>query len=74
VSNGHKTFKEYRPVHHQEVSILPVAEDQGHTQVVVEVHTRLLVVVAEVHDLPLVVAAEVQEAGATADRSLIHLI
>jgi hypothetical protein len=70
VSSVHKTFKEYRPAPHQEVSILPVAEDHGHTPAVVVVHIHPLAVVAEVHGHPLVVAAEVQEAGDTADRSL----
>jgi hypothetical protein len=70
VSNEHKTFKEYHPAPHREVSILLMVEDHGHTLVVVEVHTRPLAVVAEVHGLPLVVAAEVQEV-ATADRSLM---
>jgi hypothetical protein len=71
VSNGHKTFKEYHPAPHQEVSILLIVEDHGHTLVVVEVHTHPLVVAVEDHGHPLVVAVEVQEAGATADRSLI---
>jgi hypothetical protein len=71
VSSAHKTFKEYHPAPHQEVSILPVAEVRGHTPAVVEVRTHPPVVVAEVHGHPLAVAAEVQEAGDTADRSLI---
>jgi hypothetical protein len=71
VSSAHKTFKGYHPALHQEVSILPVVEVHGHTPVVV-VRTHPLVV-AEVHGHPLVAAAaEVQEAGATADRSLIY--
>jgi hypothetical protein len=73
VSSAHKTFKEYHPALHQEVSILQVAEVHVHTPVVVvEVRTHPLAVVAEVHGHPLVVAAEVQEAGATADRLLIY--
>lgn len=72
MNSAHKTFKEYHPALHQEVSILPVVEVHGHTPVVVVVRTHPLAVVAEVHGHPLVVAAEVQEAGATADRLLIY--
>lgn len=71
MSSAHKTFKEYHPALHQEVSILPVGEVHGHTPVVAEVRTHPLVAVVEVHGHPLVAAEEVQEVGATADRSLI---
>jgi hypothetical protein len=66
VSSVRKTFKEYHPAPHREVSILQVA--------VVE-DPALPLVVAVVVDLalPLVVAAEVQdpEAVAEADRKVI---
>jgi hypothetical protein len=60
VNSAHKTFKEYLPAPHREVSILRVEEDHIHP-----------LVVAEVQD-PEVAEAEVLEAEVAAtDRTLI---